>query len=77
MKKATVIALILVGVIALGGGTIYAVGQIAKSNAITEETALNFAYVDAGVLPENAEVVSVEFEWEKGKFVYEIEFISE
>lgn len=76
MKKATIIALILVGVIALGSGTTYAVGQIAKSNAITEETALNFAYVDAGVSPEEAEVISVEFDWEKGKFVYEIEFLS-
>lgn len=75
MKKTMmIVAGIIAGVIALGGSSVYAAGQIARSNAIGEETARNFAYVDAGILPEEAEAVKTEFDFEKGKFVYEIEF---
>lgn len=76
MNKTAIIALALAGVIALGSGGVFAAGQIAKSNSIGEEAALNFAYVDAGILPENAQDAKAEFEFEKGKFVYDIEFKS-
>ncbi len=74
MKKTAIIATALVGALALGGGSAYAAGQIARSNAIGEDTARNFAYVDAGVLPGDANVSRTEFDFEKGKFVYEIDF---
>ena len=77
MNKKTIVASVLAGVLTLGGGSVYAVGQIARSNAITEEVARNFAYVDAGILPENAEVGRTEFDLKNGKFVYEIEFTAD
>ncbi len=74
MKKTAIIASALAGVIALGGGSAFAANRIAKSNAIGEESARNFAYVDAGVLPEDAENIRTEFDFDSGKFVYDIEF---
>ena len=74
MKKTGIIAAILALLLTVGGGTAYAAGQVARSNAIGEETACNFAYVDAGILPEEAQVTRTEFDFEKGRFVYEIEF---
>ena len=77
MKKTSLLALALTGALLLGGGGVFAAGQIARSNAISEENARNFAYVDAGVLPEKAEYVSTKFDFSKGRFVYEIEFIAQ
>ena len=74
MKKGAVAAIVLAGVLALGGGSIYAAEQIAKSSAISSDNAKNFAFADAGVLPENAKIEDIDFEFEHGKFVYEIEF---
>ena len=74
MKKTAIIASALAGVIVLGGGSAFAANRIAKSNAIGEERARNFAYVDAGVLPEDAENIRTEFDFDSGKFVYDIEF---
>ena len=76
MKKGTVIAIAVAGVLALGGGSVYAAEQIAKSSAIGSDSAKNFAFVDAGVLPEDAQVRDMDFEFEHGKFVYEIEFVA-
>ncbi|MBP3729805.1 MAG: PepSY domain-containing protein, partial [Lachnospiraceae bacterium] len=77
MKKSSLIALALAATLVLGGGGVFAAGQIARSRAISEENARNFAYVDAGILPEDAEFVSTKFDFEKGRFVYEIEFVSQ
>ena len=74
MKKTAIIASALAGVIVLGGGSAFAANRIAKNNAIGEESARNFAYVDAGVLPEDAENIRTEFDFDSGKFVYDIEF---
>ena len=74
MKKTAIIASALAGVIVLGGGSAFAANRIAKSNAIGEESARNFAYVDAGALPEDAENIRTEFDFDSGKFVYDIEF---
>lgn len=76
MKKSVVAATVIVGLLALSGGVVYASEQMAKSNAIGEENACNFAYVDAGVLPEDVEWVHTEFDYEEGTFVYEIEFLA-
>ncbi|MCR4564150.1 MAG: PepSY domain-containing protein [Clostridiales bacterium] len=76
MKKNAIIAAAVAIVLSLSGGSAYAVGQIARNNAIGEENALNFAYIDAGISPEDAEASQAKFDFEKGKFVYEVEFIS-
>lgn len=77
MKKSSLIALALAATLILGGGGVYAAGQIARSNAISEENARSFAYVDAGILPEEAEYVRTKFDFSGGRFVYEIEFIAQ
>ncbi len=76
MKKNTMIALLITGALLLGGGGVFAAGQIARSSAISEESARNFAYVDAGIAPEEAEQVKTHFGFEKGRFVYEVKFIA-
>ena len=74
MNKATIVATMAAGLILLGSGVVYATGQIARSNSISESDAANFAYVDAGISPEDATVTKMEFDYEHGVFVYEIEF---
>ena len=76
MNKKTIILVAIIAILLLGTGGAYATSQIAKSNAITEADAINFAYVDAGVMPEDATVTKVEFDFSQGRFVYEIEFIA-
>ncbi|MBQ4426038.1 MAG: PepSY domain-containing protein, partial [Lachnospiraceae bacterium] len=74
MKRITILILALAGAMLLGGSAVFAAGQIARSSAIREKDARSFTYVDAGILPEEAEEVSSRFGFEKGRFVYEIEF---
>ena len=74
MKKTTIAAIALAGIVLLGSSGVYATGQIARSNAITENDAVNFACVDAGVSPDEVFVTKIEFDFDHGKFVYEIEF---
>lgn len=76
-KKAVLTAMILAGVVLLGGGSVYAAEQIAKSSAISEEDALNFACVDAGVSPKDAGAVKIEFDFDDGHFVYDIDFVAD
>lgn len=37
----------------------------------------NFAFADAGVDPVSAQITKIEFDYEQGQFVYEIEFVAE
>ena len=76
MKRKTFIAVVAAVLIVLTAGSAFATGQIAKNYAISTENAANFALVDAGVLPEEAEVTEVEFSFERGKFIYEVEFFA-
>lgn len=71
------IACIIGACIIIGVGTAYAASSIAKSSAIGEVNAQNFAFADAGVDPASAQIVKTEFEFEDGQFVYDIEFIAE
>lgn len=71
------IACIIGACVIIGVGTVYAASSIAKSSAIGEVNAQNFAFADAGVDPASAQIVKTEFEFEDGQFVYDIEFIAE
>lgn len=62
---------------AVGTGTAFAAGVVAESTSIGEEAANRVAFADAGVLPEDAVVKKTEFEFKKGKFVYEVEFYAD
>jgi len=77
MKKISVIIITAAAVLLLGAGSVFAAGQVAKSSSVGEEAAQNFAFVDAGISPEEASNVTVEFEFEKGRFIYEVEFIAD
>ena len=72
--------MVIVAVIALmgflGSGGVIAAGRIAENNAIGKEAAQNFAYIDAGILPEDVTWVRTKFDFENGVFVYDVEFIA-
>lgn len=65
------------GAVMIGMGGAYAAGQIAQNNSIDAATAQSFAFVDAGVLPENAQVIKSKFDFDDGMFLYEIEFVAD
>ncbi len=75
-KIITVVCIVLILAIA-GAGTVMAVRANAQHNAIGVENATNFAFADAGVDPASARVEHTEFEFENGRFVYEIEFTAD
>lgn len=75
--KASISTLGIVAVVALlGAGSVFAADTIAETSSIGSENARNFAFADAGVDPVTAKVVRTEFDFEQGKFVYEIDFIA-
>lgn len=76
-KKAILSGICILGAAAvLGTGTAYAVSSIAENSSIGAENAKNFAFANAGVDPISAEGVRAKFDFEKGSFVYEVEFSS-
>ena len=77
-KGAVITALIIIlSATLLGVGGARAFDQIAQNNSIGADAAANFAYLDAGVLPENAVLVKCSFDFEKGIFVYKVEFVAD
>ncbi len=65
---------VLCSLAVVGTGSVFAAGAVAESNAIGEEAARQLAFSDAGVPSGEATVRKTEFEFEKNKFVYDIEF---
>ncbi len=75
-KKAVVTTVCTLAIMAVAGSSAaYAAESIAKSSAIGGDNAQNFAFADAGIDPAEAKVTNVEFDFEMGQFVYEVEFI--
>lgn len=60
----------------LGGGSVLAANVAAKSSAIGETTAQNYAFADAGVDPASATILKTEFDFDDGHFLYEIDFLA-
>ena len=77
--KKAVLSLLGIGavIIILGTGTVFATTSIAESSSIGKENAQNFAFVDAGVDPAQVQIIENKFGFERGQFVYEVEFIVE
>lgn len=74
--KKTIISVVCI-VAALGiltGGSVFAATVVSKSTSIGADNALYFACANAGVDPTSATDVKVEFEYEQGQFVYDVEF---
>ncbi len=62
----------IVGVLTMG--SIFIAQAFAENTAIGADNAKNFAFADAEVDPASAKNVTVQFEFEQGQFVYEVEF---
>lgn len=76
--KATLSIISLITILAiLGTGTVYAAGTMAQNSSIGEEQAKNVAFSAAGVDPTTAKEVQVEFDYEEGQFVYEVDFLAD
>lgn len=76
-KKAILSSVCIVAALAvLGGGSVLAANAAAKSSAIGETSAQNYAFVDAGVDPASATILKTEFDFDDGHFVYDIEFVA-
>lgn len=58
----------------LGVGAAFAVGAVAENTSIGVGRAQDAAFADAGVAPEDVVLSRTEFEFEKGRFVYEVDF---
>ena len=77
-KKTAGIACAAVGAtLLIGMGGCYAAGQIAQNNSIDAAAAQSFAFVDAGVMPENAQVIKSKFDYDDGVFYYDVEFVAD
>lgn len=77
-KKAVSSCAVVAGcLLVLGTGSVFAASTIAETTSIGEAAAQNFAFADAGVDPAAAYVDRTEFDFERGQFVYEVEFIAE
>ena len=77
-KKTAGIACAAVGAaLLIGMGGCYAAGQIAQNNSIDAAAAQSFAFVDAGVMPENAQVIKSKFDYDDGIFYYDVEFVAD
>ncbi|MBQ9512775.1 MAG: PepSY domain-containing protein, partial [Lachnospiraceae bacterium] len=74
--KKLLIAVLIAVIASIGTGGAYAASKIAENNAIGKEAAQNFAYIDAGVLPDDVSWVLTRFDFENGIFVYDVEFIA-
>ena len=74
-KKTAVTVLCALAILtAVGTGTAFAVSAIAENTSIGADKAKMFAFADAGVDPVTAENVRIEFDFEQGHFIYDVEF---
>ena len=61
----------------LGVGSVYASHTVAKNNAIGEDAAKGFAFLDAGVSEQDVLFADVEFEFKNGTYAYDVDFVTE
>ena len=77
-KKAAIITICALAILAfIGTASVFAVTSVAENTSIGADKASLFAFADAGVDPVSARNVQSEFEFENGRFIYEVDFISD
>lgn len=76
LRIAVGILSILLLIIAIIGATTYARSVVKKNDFIGEQTAEEFAMLDAGVQPEEASNIHTRLDREKGQYVYDVRFTS-
>lgn len=67
---------VLVLLIALGTASVFAASAVAGKTSIGAENAELLAYADAGVDPLAAKRTRTEFDFERGQFFYDVEFVA-
>ena len=74
-RKGIVIGIITAAAVTAGAVGVFAAGAgIAKTNSIGEKSAIKFAFTDAGIEEKDVLYEKTGFEYERGKYVYDIEF---
>lgn len=74
-KKLAIIISTVIIVIAIIGVSVFSyASEVTKKNSIGIDKALNIAMIDAGVHEEDVVVTKAEMDFDKGVFVYDIEF---
>ena len=73
-KLAIILAAVIMALIAAGAGIFAYASEIAKKNSIGLDSALNIAMSDANAAEENTVVTKAKIDFEKGIFIYDIEF---
>lgn len=77
-KKTILTIIFLIAILIVAGTmTAFAAEEIAKSTSIGTVAAQDKALSDAGVSKERATFTTTEFEFEKGNFVYDVEFTAD
>lgn len=74
LKAVASVACILAVLAILGVGTAFAVSTVAENTSIGVRGAQDAAFADAGVDPAGVVLSRTEFEFERGHFVYEVDF---
>ncbi|MBS5724356.1 MAG: PepSY domain-containing protein [Clostridiales bacterium] len=77
LKAVASVACILAVLAILGVGTAFAVSAVAENTSIGVRGAQDAAFADAGVDPTNVVLSRTEFEFERGHFVYEVDFTAD
>lgn len=77
LKAVASVACILAVLAILGVGTAFAVSAVAENTSIGVRGAQDAAFADAGVDPANVVLSRTEFEFERGHFVYEVDFTAD
>ena len=74
-RQALLSSLCILGALAaVGAGSGLTAAAVAKASSIGAENAMNFAYLDAGVDPFLVDTAHSEFDFERGQFIYDVEF---
>lgn len=77
LKAVASVACILAVLAILGVGTAFAVSAVAENTSIGVRGAQDAAFADAGVDPAGVVLSRTEFEFERGHFVYEVDFTAD
>ncbi|MGN0521721.1 MAG: PepSY domain-containing protein [Eubacterium sp.] len=73
-RLAFIISTVILVLLIIGASAFVYACEVTKKNSIGLDKALNIAMIDAGVTEENAVVTKAKMDYEKGIFVYDIEF---
>ena len=77
-RKAVISTVGMIAVLGvIGTGTAFATSAIAEGVSIGPENAQKFALADAGFSASDVQFLRTEFDFEKGNFVYEVEFLTQ